>query len=205
MSAIVLSEDARALVARMSSTAEAIGSIVEVHPLDSAEDETKAAELLRAIKTLIGQGEATRKALKAPHLKAGRDVDEAFRKPKRALERVEGLIKRRLAEQAERREAERTRALEAAREAVKAQDHETANAELEKVDIAGLDRTPEGISTRWTYEVESVTLSEVPAEYLILDMGKVRAEITAANREGREPKIPGVTFKKAASIAARRY
>jgi hypothetical protein len=193
--------DQVALTTRMISTADAIGAIVEVHPLQTPEDEAKASQLLRAIKTLHAEGEAARKALKAPHLKAGKDVDETFRAPRKALERVERLIKRRLAEAAEAREEKRLAAMAAVREAVKTGDHEGANAALATVDPVF---QPEGISERWTYEVESVNLREVPETYLALRQDLVRAEVKAANKEGREPKIPGVVFKRTASIVARK-
>lgn len=200
----MLAEPAQTLIARMASTAQAIGTIVEVHPLETLEDETKASQLLRAIKTLHGEAEEERKRLKAPHLSAGRAVDEAFRVPRAALERVEKLIKRRLSEAAERREAARTLALVAVREAVQVGDHEGANAAIEAIDIAGLDAPLPGISERWTWEVDSVILADVPPVYLILNMEAVRLEIKGANKEGRPPSIPGVQFKKTASIVARK-
>jgi hypothetical protein len=187
----------------MMDTARAIGALIEVHPLETREDEAKAAQLLRAIKTVHAEGEVERKLLKAPHLSAGRAVDEAFRAPKKELERVEKLLKRRLAEAAERREAARLKALDVAREAVSAGDHEEASAAIESIDIAGLDSSA-GISERWTYEVESVELRKVPIEFLILDQERVRGEIRTANREGREPRIEGVSFRRRASIVARK-
>jgi hypothetical protein len=114
------------------------------------------------------------------------------------------MIKRRLSEAAQKREAARQLAIENAREAAAAGDHEAVNAELEAIDIAGLDRTPEGISTRWTYEVESVDLAALPLEYRAVNMEKVRAEIATANREGRPPAVGGIVFRKVAGIAARR-
>ncbi len=202
--ALALRPDAQLAIERMRDTAQAVTAIVEIHPLDTPEAEDQASQMLRAIKTLIAEGEGFRKDAKAPHLAAGRAVDAAFRAPRAALERVEKLIKRRLGEAAERREAERQAALQLARDAAAVNDYETVNTALEKVDIAGLDSAPEGISTRWTYEVESVELRSVPIEFLCLDTARVRAEIRTANQEGRPPSIAGVVFRKVAGIAARR-
>lgn len=192
---------ALAIIDRMARAAKDIGAIIEVHPLATPEDEVKAGSLLRIIKTLVGEAEAERKRLKAPHLKAGKEVDEIFREPRKELERVERLVKRRLAEAAQFREAVRTLAITDAREAALAGDPEAANAAILSIDVAP---TTSGISERWTYEVESADLRKVPLEFLELDMGKVRAGIQRANKEGSPPKIAGVVFRKVASIVARR-
>lgn len=193
-------------LARLVATADAIdAAIVDVSALATPEDETRAGELLRAIHTVIAQAEDQRKAAKAPHLAAGRAVDDAFRAPVGRLERVRDLLRNRLAEAARGREAARVAALEAARLAATAGDHEAASAAIETIDIAGLDRAPvAGISERWTWEVESVEIAAVPATFLAVRMDLVRAEISAANREGREPKVPGISFKKTATVVARR-
>lgn len=201
--ALALAPESTALIARMRETAAAVGAIVEVRTFATAAEETQAAELLRAIKTLALEGEEARKALKAPHLNAGREVDDAFAGPRKALERVEAMIKRRLSEAAEAREAARRAALVTAQAAVARADHETASAALESIDMSMMD-APAGITTRWTYEVESVDLRAVPLEFVQLNMDRVRAEIATANREGRPPAVPGLTFRKSAGIAARR-
>lgn len=193
-----------AVIERVRSTAAAIGQIVDVHALDRPEDEARAGELLQAIHTVLAQAEDARKEAKAPHLQAGRDVDDAFRGPRKELERVRDLLKRRLAEKAREREAARLAAVAEARAAAKAGDHETVNAALERIDIAGLDRTPAGVSERWTWAVDQIEISKVPIEFLAVRMDLIRAEIATANKEGRPPAVPGITFKKEAQIVARR-
>lgn len=203
--ALALPDESAALVARMRDTAAAVAQIVEVHPLETPEHERQAGELLRVIKTIMAEGEAERKRLKEPHLKAGQAVDEAFRGPRKALERVETLIKRRLAEAAERRERARLEAVQAARAAVAEGNAEAANEALASIDIAGLDASPPaGISERWTYEPVQIDLRAVPVEFLTLDLPKVRAVVAEAVRLGKAPEIPGIVFERRASIVARR-
>lgn len=190
---------------KMRATAKAVGAIVEVHPLDTPEAETQAAGLLRAVKTIHAAGEKERKARKAPHLAAGREVDSIFSEPRKALERVERMIKKRLAEAAEGRERERESALALARTAAAAHDHEAASAALESIDMSmDLAPTPEGISTRWTYEIESVQIEDVPRAFLSVNLEMVRAEIKTAASEGRPPSVDGIDFRKVAGIVARR-
>lgn len=190
-------------IARIRTNAAAMLRVVEVHALDTPEREAAASEMLRVIKTLHAEGDEARKAEKAPHLAAGREVDERYKPALRELERVEKMIKSRLAEVAKAREATRLAALETARLAAQAGDAEAANDALADLGM-DFDR-PAGVSERWSWEVSGVDLRAVPVEYLMLDTARVRAEIAVATREGREPKIEGVTFERKATIVARRY
>jgi len=187
----------------MLSTAKAIGAIVEVHPLTNPDDEAKAAQLLRAIKTIAAEGEDARKAAKAPFLQGGQAIDEQFRPARQALDRVEKLIKRRLSEAAEARAVARAAAIAEAQAAAAVGDHAAANAAIETISDPVF--APVGISERWTYEVESYDARAVPPEYLILNADRVRAEIRLANQEGRPPAVPGIVFRNVAGIAARRF
>jgi len=128
---------------------------------------------------------------------------KVFKAPLAELKRVDQLLRHRLSEAAEARERERRDALDAARAAVQAHDHEAANAALERVAVEPAP-APAGIGTRWTYEVQDYDLSKVPVAYLLLDERAVRQEIATADREGREPKVPGIQFKKIAKIIARK-
>jgi len=192
------------LLARVTATADAISSVVAVSPLDRPEDASLAARLLRQIKTLAADADELRKTMKAPHLAAGRAVDERFRGPRRELDRVESMIKARLAEAAEKRERARLAAVQAAQDAVQRHDAEAANAALAELsaDVASLD----GISERWTWEAVEIDLDALPPEYVIRSVNQTRMseEIRTANREGRTPKVRGVRFQKRATIAARR-
>lgn len=187
------------LLARVSARAAQIGAIVDVADLETPEADSRARELLRVIETEIGAAEDERKRIKAPHLKRGQEIDAAFKGPCAALGRVGDLLRRRLSEAAVKRERERTEALRLAAEAARAGDHVEANAQIQ---IANPAPAPvaAGVSDRFTYEARSFDVRAMPVEYLTVDMPRVKAEIAAANREGREPKIPGVVFERVAAF-----
>ena len=204
--ALALTPSSLAILERVRATAEQIGAIVAVEPFDSPERERTAAQLLRAIATIRTEAETARETEKAPHLRAGRDVDDAFREPRANLDRVANLIKARLAEAATARERERTAAMARVSEAVAAGDHVGANDALATAaDPVFAPVQGPGISERFTWEPVSFELGAMPREFLTVDMGKVRAEIAEANRLGRPPAIPGVTFERKATIVARRF
>lgn len=193
-----LAARADAAIAKLSATAEQVGAIVEVHPLHTDADEATATELLGAIATVIGEAEDARKALKAPHLRAGREVDARFKAPRTALERVRDRLKQRLGERAEARLLAERAALDEAKAAAAAGDLDRTNEALAAVPATPVKTPP----TRWTWEVESVDLRAVPLEYLALDLEKVRELIREAGPDG--PALRGVEFKRKAVVIARR-
>lgn len=201
--ALALPSRAVAVLDRVRYQAATIATVVGLAPLTTPEVEAQAGELLRLIKTLEGEAEAERRLAKAPHLAAGRAVDDAFRVPLGELARVETLLRGRLAEAAEARDLARREAQAALLAAVREGDAERANAAAIAVDDPVFSPVA-GISERWTYEVTGVTIREVPITYLALDMERVRAEIRAALAEGREPSIPGVRFERRAALTVRK-
>lgn len=198
--ALALRPDTVALLARVRASASEVSRILDVQEITTPEDETKARALLAVICTLDREADAARKAEKDPHLRAGQAVDQEFKGPRAELARVEALLRRRIAEAAERRDREAQAARAALTAAVVASDHVAANAaalavsEVEKVAPGG------GVAETWTYEAIGVTLADVPREYLMVDMVKVKAEIASALRDGREPAIPGIVFKRTAKL-----
>ena len=203
---LTLPSSALAVLDRVRATAAQIGAIVGIEPFATPEREATAAQLLRAIATLRGEAETERERAKAPHLRAGREVDDAFKGPRGELDRVAGLIKGRLAEAATARERERAAALVAVHDAVRAGDHVEANAALALAsDPVFAPVAGPGISERFSWEATAFEIGAMPREYLTVDMGKVRAEIAEANRLGRPPAVPGITFERKATIVARRF
>jgi hypothetical protein len=199
--ALALPSDSLALLAKVRATAAQIGAIIGVAPFDSPEREATAGQLLRAIVTLDDEADAERKRLKAPHLKAGRDVDEEFRQPQADLHRVRDLISARLREAAVARETARRLAVAQVAPAVAAGDAVAANAALVLAnDPVFAPVTGPGISERFTWEAVSFDPRKMPVEYLTVDMVKVKAEIKDADRLGRDPAIPGVEFRRAAGL-----
>ncbi len=158
--------------------------IVAVNRLETAEDASQAAALVQALHTLRSEAEEHRKAMKAPHLDAGRAVDDQFREPLKELDRVIGMLKARL--------SERALALDTARALALSQGPVEANAALATMP----DERYEKISERWSWEVTGYDLSQVPVQYLTLDTAKVKEAIKAADREARQPRIPGITFDR---------
>jgi hypothetical protein len=186
-------------LAQAQAAAVRVSEIVGVLPLDTLEHEAQAAELLRALATVRARAEEARKIEKAPHLDAGRAVDDRYRDGLAELDRVAGLLKSRLAEKALAREAE-ARRLRA--EAAAAASVEVANAALAQVQDAP---SLAGVSARHSWELDAITdWRAVPVEYLSIDMVRVRAACTAASRAGAEPVIPGLRFKRAVVVSARR-
>ena len=177
----------------LMATTQAVSSrVIAVGPLQSAQDASQAAEVLRTLHAIRAEAEDARKAAKRPHLDAGRAVDAAYKPALKELDRVMALIKGRLSERALAADEARARAL--------VEEPETANAIL--ADLG--DESHKGISERWSWEVEAVDLSQVPVEFLMLDEKKVKAAIKAADKEARRPRVPGVTFKRRVQIVARR-
>lgn len=208
-SAIVLTPNATALLWKAEATARQIGAIVGVAPLDTPEREEHAGQLLRAIGTLVSEVETERKTLKAPHLAKGRAVDDAFRAPCAELERVASLIRQRLAQAATARERARAAAMAQVAAAVAAGDAVQANASLvlanDPVFAPVHAGGGSGVSERMTWEAVAFDVRAMPIEFLTVDTGKIKAEIAEANRLGREPRVPGVTFQRTATIVARRF
>ena len=190
--------DTLALIASLRTHALSIGQVVDVCPLDTPEADERARALLRLIETLDGQADAQRKALKAPHLKRGQEVDEAFKAPRAALARVGDILRRRLSEAAVRRENERTAALALAADAARVGDTQAANEQIQIANAAPV--LAAGVSDRMTWEATGFEIAKMPAEFLTVDMVRIRAEIAAANRDGRPPSVPGVTFTRAAAF-----
>lgn len=185
-------------LALAESTSARLVTVIDVLPLDTLADETRAADLLRVIATVIADAETERKARKAPHLAAGREVDELFKAPLEKLRALDGKLRGRLAEKAREREEARRAAVLAATTAPNAQE---ANAALAAVPE---DVRHQGVSERHTWAVESVDLRAVPVEYLAIDMPRVRAEIAEATRAGRAPAVQGIVFRREASVVVRR-
>lgn len=174
----------------------------KVLELDTLEDETTAVEVLREVRRVKDQAEDARKALVGPAKGVLAQVDKVFRVHRKILEDVESQVRAKMAQAAERKRAHQEALQRQAIEAAKANDLETANAALAAAGAAE-EASPAGTSYRWDWAVASIRVGEVPREYLMVDMTKVRAEIRQATEAGREPQIPGVEFSKTATPIVR--
>ncbi len=207
-SALTLRPESTALLVQARAHAEALDAVISVADLSDPAHAAQASEAARALASLRGQLDDARKAEKKPHADAAKAVDDEFRGPIASVDRVSGMIRRRLEEAILHREREREAEVARLAAAVKARDAEAVNAAALAVSdpVFATPVAGPGIAEKLTWEVSAVRLDDVPREYLsiTLDMPKVRAEIAAANREGRAPSIPGVEFTRAAGVAVKR-
>ncbi len=158
--------------------------------------EIQAGEILRVIETASRDLERERKAEKAPHLEAGREIDRRFAEVGDPLSRVAGVIRSRLAEAARAREEARRLAVETASRAALAGDLETANEAI----VLGADPVfapvvAEGIAESYSWEAVAFDVATMPREYLVPDVAKIRATLRATPA-GVVPAIPGVTIER---------
>ena len=185
------------IIGRMVATADRLDAVVEVLPLATPEDESFAAEFVRAVETLIRESEAARKAQVAPLKKQTTEIDKAYRDPRNRLKALGDKIRFRLQEAAENRERARVLALQAVQVAP---DLATANAALATVQAA--PATP-GVTMRWRWEVVGVTPEQVPDSYKRVDMDALRGLCKVADGGGAEPVVPGVVFERKAHSVVR--
>lgn len=195
---LALSTSAEEAVAPFVANAAKIGRVVEVCPLDTQEDEAKAAALLVAIKGMIKSLEAERKALIGPADKEVRAANAAYRAPRKDLERVEALLKKRLGEAQAAREAARAAALSETTRAVAEGDTAAAEAALAHArDQEGPALS--GISYRDGWEIVLVNVHAVPREYMFVDVARVRAALKA----NPDLQIEGLQITRTKKVAAR--
>ena len=193
----MIPQDGLALLDKMRATAEAISQIVEVEPFDTPEAEQRGAQLVRVIQTIQKEAEAARKAIVGPLKAQTKEVDTAFREPRNRLAAVDAMVRRRLQEAAEAREATRRAALATVQAA---QDLQTANAALATVQEA--PPTP-GVSQRWGWEIVAIDPAQVPDDFKIVDVQKLKAICKDADRGGADPSVPGVRFERKAHAIVR--
>lgn len=175
-----------------------------VATLDTPEREAKAADLLRILTTLDKDADEERKARKEPHLRAGQAVDEEYRQARAPLQALISALRQGLARAAQERETRRLEALQAITVAVQAQDAAGANsAALAAREVETSAPATPGVSERWTWEVATCVIAQVPEEFLALDLAKVREAIRAADKAGAKPEIRGLTFTRVAAHTVR--
>lgn len=189
---------AQAQIAPTMVRAAEIARVVAVCPLDTPEQEATAAKLLVAIKGLLKGIESERKALVAPYDGVVREVNSLYREPRQELERVEGLLKRRLGEAQAAREEARRRALAETTAAVQAGDTEAAEAALA---VAREQDAPghEGISYRDDWEIVCTDRARVPWQYMVPDLGLVREALA----QNPDLQIPGLEIRRTKRVVAR--
>lgn len=186
-------------LALIESRAPELTSLVTVLPLATPADISTATEVLRQVKTLEKSLEEERKALVEPMKREAAAIDARYREPRRALERIEGLLKSRIAEVHAEADRARTAALTAASEAAKAGDHAGATAAIMEA-AAPAPETP-GVTVRYRWAPMIVDQFQVPREYLSVDPAKVTAVIPTDGTA--PPAIPGISWSREPIVTAR--
>ncbi len=202
MTGAALSTTAQAALERVRVNIDAIATVVAVEPFQTPAQVERANLLLRTVDTLGDDLLAAYDAEKRPHLDQVQGIDRAFKGAKADVKRVSGILRKAIADYRIEQDRERERALEAAQAAARAQDAIAANAAILAIPVAP---ALEGTSERWTYEVDEVTdWRLVPERFLCLIQGEIRDEIRDANKAGRPPSVPGITFRRALGLAVGR-
>lgn len=202
--ALALRPASRVALERVRAASVAISEVIDVSFPETEAAERAAGALLREVETLRRAAEAERKAEKAPHLAAGRAVDAAFADVLDPLERVSGILRRRLSEVATRREDARRFAVQAVSALALSGDAAGANEALALANdpVFAPVVAAEGVAEKIDWEIESVDVSTCPREYLVADVAKLRAYARALPA-GLEPKILGVKFRRVVSHVVR--
>lgn len=201
VTALTLRPDTIKILEHAIQEAGKVARIVEVHPLQTAQEEAQAGALLREIAKIEGELDGARKVEKAPFLKAGRDVDAAFKPALSELARVSDMLRTRIRDAINNRERARLEGLRVASLAAQAGDVVGANHALANIP---LDVQTKGIGERWTYEPTGVSLKEVPEEFLALDMARLKAYIRDCVARDVVPDVPGIEFRKSVDISVRK-
>lgn len=201
---LALRPDSQEVLARCTATSEAIASIVDVLPLQTQEDRAFAGKLVRETARLLSEADTARKAEKAPHLQAGRDVDSAFKRATEALAKLDRVLRARIQQALEDDRARELAATTAARVAVLTGDVQAASTALAQIpeEAPALD----GISARWAWTYEVQDLTKVPEAFTVRVMNDaaVQGEIERAKAEGRVPHVPGLAFRQTAAVSVRK-
>lgn len=189
-------------LALIESKAPELTSLVEVLPLATPEDVAVATDVLRQVKTLEKALEVERKALVEPLKREASDIDARYREPRRALERIESLLKSRIAEVHAEAERARTAALLAASTAAQAGDHAGATAAI--VEAAAPPPETPGVTVRYKWAAVTTDITRIPREYMTVDVEALRRVAQAAGGGPTPPPtIPGVEWIREPIVSAR--
>lgn len=186
-------------LALIQSRAPDLTALVEVLPLATPADIETATDVLRQVKTLEKALEAERKELVEPLKREAASIDARYREPRRALERIEGLLKSRIAEVHAEADRARTAALTAASTAAQAGDHAGATAAILEA-AAPAPETP-GVTVRYRWAPVLIDQFQVPREYLSVDPEKIKAVIPTDGTA--PPAIPGISWSREPIVTAR--
>lgn len=170
-------------------------------PCDTAEQETWWADKLSVVQTALTEFEADRQELVRPLIDNKKKVDEYFKDACVPANMVKDLIKRKLADAAEKRLALVADTVRQAQEAAAAGDHNASAEALARLPDAVKNK---GAVTTWVWEIETIDETQVPDAYWCIDTYAINRAADAFKASEAPPAIPGVKFKRTARVAARR-
>ena len=175
---------------------------VEVLPLVTATDIETATNFLRQVKTLEKELDAERKALVEPLKAESSAIDARYREPRRALERIESMLKKRIGEVHAAADQARAAALTAASEAAQSGDQAAAVLAIAQASAAPPE-TP-GVSVRYKWVALVADVTKIPRDYMMVDGGKLAAVSKAHGTGPTAPAaIAGVEWTREPIVSAR--
>lgn len=159
------------------------------------EERRLAAEREERERKIREERERQEAEARAKRKQAEREAREAEEEAAKAKDAADAEVAAKLAEEA--REA-----------AAEAQTAESAIASLPEVNlptaVVPAAAKPEGLTTRKTWQVKSITVSALPAEYVVADEKAIKEAMRLGVKEnGQPPVIPGVEFEQVSGLAVR--
>ncbi len=195
MTALSLADE----IATYQARADQISAVMSIAPLATPEQETQAAAVLQVIAGIRKAMEARRKAIVAPFKSQASAVDKAFREPRRELERVDKMIRGRLAEAQTTRLAARSEALAQVTAEAQKGDHAAAQAALATAQATEAPAPP-GVTYRYRWECKVTDPKAIPREFLCLDVAKIKAHMSGS---GQPTPVAGLEFRSVPTVVAR--
>lgn len=159
-----------------------------------------AGEIVREVKAKHRELDDRRKQVVAPLNEVVRTINSWFKPPMEELERVERVIKTKIAEFVRKREEEARDALARAAEAATSTEAEQALSAL-----AALAGPPTGTSVRMQWKWRITDEASVPRAFLSVDAGKVTSHLRGSVKDQGAPEpVAGLEFYQEPIVAVRR-
>lgn len=166
--------------------------------IDTAEESDMAAVHVQTAITRKKALEKTRKTITVPMNAALKATNDLFRPPREALEKIEGLLKSKIADYIEAIEKKNDAALSTVASAETAEGATAALATVAVVDA------PAGVTVRHKWRAEVFRADIVPDEFHTPDLDKIQAYTNGAVKmHGAPTPIPGVRFEKIPIVTSR--
>ena len=165
----------------------------------TAEDSDFAAEMTQSIIVRKKALEAKRKTITKPLNAATKAVNDLFRPPREALEKIEQTLKQKIAGYLQTIEARNELAIAQVASAGTAEEATAALATVQQIDA------PKGVGIRYKWKAEIFSPEIVPNEFRTPDLQVIQIFTDAAVKANGEPTaIAGVKFEKIPIVTSRK-